>query len=62
VSALAVLLYAGRYLERAWSSKEYVKFIAVCTIVPNLLAFGAGVLIYYIFGSASFMYILFVSG
>jgi len=56
VGALATLLYAGRYLERAWSSREYVKFLAVCTIVPNLLAFGACVLMYYAFGSASVLY------
>jgi membrane associated rhomboid family serine protease len=60
VSALVVLLYAGRYLERAWSSKEYIKFLAVCTVVPNLLAFGACVLVYYILGYSSFMYLLFI--
>src|SRR5271154_4429247 len=56
VGSLTVLLYSGRYLERAWSSKEYAKFLVVCTLGPNLLAFAACVLVYYIFGSTSFMY------
>jgi len=54
--ALAVLLYAGRYLERAYSSKEYAKFLAVCTIVPNLMAFAACILVYHLFGWSSFLY------
>lgn len=55
-----VLLYAGRYLERAWSSKEYAKFVAVCTIVPNLLGFGLCVILYYLSTNLSVLYVVLV--
>ena len=35
----ATLFYGGRYLERAWSSTEYVKFLALISIIPNILTF-----------------------
>lgn len=33
------LFYGGRYLERAWGSAEYAKFILFVTMIPNLLSF-----------------------
>ena len=57
MTGLAVLLYAGRYLERAWSSKEYAKFLGICTIVPTLLAFGLCSILYYLTGNTAFVYI-----
>ncbi|KAI1179758.1 eukaryotic integral membrane protein-domain-containing protein [Nemania sp. FL0916] len=33
------LFNGGRYLERAWSSKEFAKFLVVAALVPNLLCF-----------------------
>lgn len=33
------LLYGGRYLERAWTSPEFAKFILFVTVIPNLLSF-----------------------
>ncbi|KAF2263208.1 cytochrome c oxidase subunit I [Lojkania enalia] len=33
------LFYGGRYLERAWSSKEFTKFILFVSMIPNLLSF-----------------------
>ncbi|KAG9231410.1 eukaryotic integral membrane protein-domain-containing protein [Amylocarpus encephaloides] len=38
IGAITVF-YGGRYLERAWSSREFVKFLVVGTLVPNLMAF-----------------------
>lgn len=35
----ASLFYGGRYLERAWSSKEYSNFIALIAIIPNFVTF-----------------------
>ncbi|KAH7155227.1 eukaryotic integral membrane protein-domain-containing protein [Dactylonectria estremocensis] len=35
--AAATLYHGGRYLERAWSSAELAKFIALVALVPNLL-------------------------
>lgn len=36
---LATLFYGGKYLERAWGSAEFGKFLLVVSIVPNFLAF-----------------------
>ncbi|KAI3338414.1 eukaryotic integral membrane protein-domain-containing protein [Ustulina deusta] len=33
------LFNGGRYLERAWSSKEFAKFLLVVSLVPNFLCF-----------------------
>ena len=35
----ATLHYGGRYLERAWSSKELAKFMVLVSLVPNFLTF-----------------------
>lgn len=34
------LFYGGRYLERAWGSAEFGKFMLVTTLVPNLMTFA----------------------
>jgi hypothetical protein len=36
---LATLFYGGKYLERAWGSAEFGKFLLVVSLVPNFLAF-----------------------
>ncbi|KAK2600171.1 hypothetical protein QQS21_005116 [Conoideocrella luteorostrata] len=33
------LYHGGRYLERAWSSADLAKFLALVTLVPNVLTF-----------------------
>lgn len=33
----ATLFYAGKYLERAWSSREFGKFILAVALIPNIL-------------------------
>jgi len=38
VTGLAVF-YGGRYLERAWGSTEFSKFILFVAVIPNLLSF-----------------------
>lgn len=35
----ATLLYGGRYLERAWSSAEFARFVLFVVIVPNLITY-----------------------
>lgn len=42
----ATLFYGGRYLERAWSSTEYTKFVALVSVVPNLLSFLAYITVF----------------
>jgi membrane associated rhomboid family serine protease len=37
-TGLAVF-YGGRYLERAWGSTEFAKFLLFVSMVPNLLSF-----------------------
>lgn len=34
----ATIFLGGRYLERAWGSKEFIKVILVASIIPNLIA------------------------
>ncbi|KAL8811002.1 MAG: hypothetical protein Q9223_001989 [Gallowayella weberi] len=34
----ATILYGGKYLERAWGSMEYGKFILLVTLLPNFVA------------------------
>ncbi|KAF4552101.1 putative eukaryotic integral membrane protein [Elsinoe fawcettii] len=33
------LFFGGRYLERAWGSSEYAKFVAFVVLIPNVLSF-----------------------
>ncbi|PSN61311.1 cytochrome C oxidase subunit I [Corynespora cassiicola Philippines] len=33
------IFYGGRYLERAWGSTEFTKFILFVSMIPNLLSF-----------------------
>lgn len=34
----ATVLYGGKYLERAWGSMEFAKFILLVTLAPNIAA------------------------
>lgn len=34
----ATLLYGGKYLERAWGSFEFSKFIVIAALIPNILS------------------------
>ncbi|KAK4190188.1 eukaryotic integral membrane protein-domain-containing protein [Podospora australis] len=38
--ACFTLYHGGRYLERAWSGREFAKFLLVGSLVPNVLTFG----------------------
>ncbi|KAK4166099.1 eukaryotic integral membrane protein-domain-containing protein [Cladorrhinum sp. PSN259] len=38
--ACFTLYHGGRYLERAWSGREFAKFLLVTSLVPNALCFG----------------------
>ena len=33
------VFYGGRYLERAWGSREFPKFILFVAVIPNVLSF-----------------------
>ncbi|CCD49992.1 similar to rhomboid family protein [Botrytis cinerea T4] len=47
------LFYGGRYLERAWTSREFAKFIVVASLIPNLLTFGTLVFFFAMTGDVS---------
>jgi membrane associated rhomboid family serine protease len=44
--ACATLYNGGRYLERAWSSREFAKFLLVTALVPNALCFVTSILFF----------------
>lgn len=52
------LFYGGRYLERAWSSAEYARFIVIVGLVPNLLCFVQYIILYAVSGSDKALYVL----
>lgn len=56
---LATLFYGGKYLERAWSSREFAKFIFSIAIIPNVLIVPFYLLWAAIRGSSSIGYVLF---
>lgn len=45
VSSIAIY-YGGRYLERAWGTKEFIKFIVICALIPNTLSCGTLIFLY----------------
>lgn len=45
------IFYGGRYLERAWTSPEFAKFLVVASLIPNLLTFGTLVILFAITGN-----------
>ena len=44
----ATIFFGGKYLERAWGSKEFGKVVLIATLIPNLIA----VPVYIIWGAA----------
>lgn len=55
-SALTIF-YGGRYLERAWGSSEFAKFVLFTTMIPNLLSFLVYTLWYLISGNEARGYV-----
>ena len=54
---LATLFYGGKYLERAWGSAEFVKFLFVVAAVPNVLASAVYVLWFAVSGNVVRSYV-----
>jgi membrane associated rhomboid family serine protease len=44
------VFYGGRYLERAWGSQEFIKFIVFVAIIPNIMSFLLYIAAYFITG------------
>lgn len=53
----ATIFYGGKYLERAWGSKEFGKFILVVSLVPNAVIVPLYVLCAALTGSSSIAYV-----
>ena len=47
----ATILFGGRYLERAWGSKEFLKVVLVAAIIPNIIAVLISIIWEFISGS-----------
>lgn len=57
ITAVA-LFYGGRYLERAWSSPPFAKFLLIVSLIPNAICFFLYVTLYAITGEISWPYVL----
>jgi membrane associated rhomboid family serine protease len=57
VGAGATFFFGGRYLERAWGSSEFVKFILVTTVIPNLATAALYVVAFLVSRSDSVAYV-----
>lgn len=55
--AVVTLYYGGRYLERAWSSKEFAKFLLITALIPNTLCFGVMVTFFTVTRNESWTYV-----
>lgn len=51
------LYHGGRYLERAWSSREFAKFLLVTALIPNTLCFGIMILLFTFTRNESWTYV-----
>lgn len=51
--SIVTLFFGGRYLERAWTSGEFSRFLLVVSLIPNLLTFGILVALFAITGDVS---------
>jgi membrane associated rhomboid family serine protease len=51
------LFNGGRYLERAWSSREFGKFLLVTSLVPNLLSFAVLIFFFTLTRNESWTYV-----
>jgi membrane associated rhomboid family serine protease len=47
----ATIFFGGKYLERAWGSKEFGKVVLVATVIPNTIAIPMYIIWEYISGS-----------
>ncbi|PMD23687.1 DUF1751-domain-containing protein [Hyaloscypha hepaticicola] len=47
------IYYGGRYLERAWTSVEFGKFLLIAALIPNLACFGVLVILFAMSGDMS---------
>ena len=56
------LFFGGRYLERAYGSSEYAKYMLVTALIPNFFCFAFYIFLNEAFGSGKALYVRYVSG
>ncbi|CAD6499548.1 BgTH12-03659 [Blumeria graminis f. sp. triticale] len=56
ISAVTIF-YSGRYLERAWTSVEFAKFLLVASLIPNVLCYGFLTILFTLTGQSHWMLI-----
>ncbi|EIE87993.1 hypothetical protein G6F46_011371 [Rhizopus delemar] len=62
VFSIVVLLFCGKYLERAWGSKELLKFIIISAVLSNLVTWFGLLFTFYITGDDSNLYQIQING
>lgn len=53
--AALTLFYGGRYLERAWTSAEFIKFLPVASLIPNIICYGILSILYALSGNSDWI-------
>jgi hypothetical protein len=48
------VFYGGRYLERAWGSQEFTKFVMFVAMIPNIMSFLLYLLGFFLTGATNF--------
>ncbi|KAI9285755.1 eukaryotic integral membrane protein-domain-containing protein [Umbelopsis sp. AD052] len=56
ITSLVATLLGGKYLERAWGSKELLKFVIVTGVIPNILTWLTFIVPFYITGDDDFLF------
>ncbi|KAI8088146.1 eukaryotic integral membrane protein-domain-containing protein [Thamnidium elegans] len=60
--SVVVLLFCGKYLERAWGSKELLKFVIVTAVLSNVVTMFGILLSYYITADDMYLYQVQING
>jgi len=53
----ATILYGGKYLERAWGSAEFGKFLLTVSLIPNILTWAVYMVLIAIIGNEIGLYV-----
>lgn len=60
--SVVILLFCGKYLERAWGSKELLKFIIITAVLSNVVTWFGILISYYLSGDDKFLYNVQING
>ncbi|CEG70435.1 hypothetical protein RMATCC62417_06333 [Rhizopus microsporus] len=60
--SIIVLLFCGKYLERAWGSRELLKFIVITAILSNIVTWFGLVFTFYLSGDDTYLYQIQING